>query len=271
MTNKKLFLATAVLLIFVAVFGAGASAYASSAETRYADAPILSTYANEIIDYTSKQKSQEKYTFGECPMFKGVSDLDNACGAIAGAEIVAFYDRYYPDLIPDWTPYYMSNNNYRMQDSVVIPAIIRELYTLMRTNVDDVGVSKSDFLNGLTSYVTGKGHQISYQSVKSGNSVNLQQCKNAIDNNKVIALLVAPTTIYEIIGTTNRDTLLAHNIAGAHIMLAYGYLQIDYYNDSGMFRTDTYLCVATGRNDFPMAFYRADATTTNYAYIINVQ
>lgn len=269
--TKKLFLATAILLIFVAVFGVGTSAYASVAETRYADAPILSTYDSEIIDYTSREITEENYTFGECPMFTGTSDLTNACGAVAGAEIVAFYDRYFPDLIPDWTPYYMSNNNYRMQDDVVIPAIIRELYTLMRTNVDDVGVSKSDFLSGLTSYFTGKGRQISYQSVKSGNSINYQQCKNAIDNNKVIALLVAPTTVYTLLENSNRDALYKNNIAGSHIMLAYGYLQIKYYNNGVLFRTDTYLCVSVGKTSVSMGYYKVDSTTTDYAYIINVQ
>ena len=204
-------------------------------------------------------------------MFIGTSDLENACGAVAGAEIVAFYDRYFPDLIPDWTPYYMSNNNYRMQDSVVIPAIIRELYTLMRTNVDDVGVSKSDFISGLNSYITGKGHQISYQSVKGISGINYQQCKNAIDSNKVILLFVSPTTVYTLTEANNYDILQPKKIAGAHIMLAYGYLQMQYYNNSGLFRTDTYLCVSTGRDEFPMAFYRVDAKTTNYAYVINIQ
>lgn len=271
MIRKKIFLATAILLIFVAVFGVGASAYASVAETRYADAPVRSPYASEIINYTSKEVTEENYTFGRCPMFTGTSDLDNACGAIAGAEIVAFYDRYFPELIPDWTPYFNSNLNYRWQDDVVIPALIHELYTLMRTNVDDVGVSRTDFLNGLTSYVTGKGYQINYQSVKSGNSLNYQQCKNAIDNNKVIVLFVNPTTVYTLTEANGYDALAPKNITGAHIMLAFGYLQIKYYNANGLFRTDTSLCIATGRDDFPLVFYKIDSTTTNYAYIVNVQ
>lgn len=271
MTKNKIFLTIAILLIFVVVFAAGTSAFASAGEIRYADAPILSTYDSEIINYTSREITQENYTFGRCPMFTGTSDLTNACGAVAGAEIVAFYDRYYDNLIPDWTPYYTSNNNYRRQDSVVVPALIRELYTLMRTNVDDVGVSESDFLNGLTSYVNGKGHKVNYQSVKSGKSISFEQCKNAIDNNKVIVLFVLPTTVYNLTETSNYDLLSPKNIAGAHIMVAYGYLQIKYYNNSGLFRTDTYLYASTGKGDFPSAYYRIDSATTQAAYIVNVQ
>ena len=272
MTKKKIFLTVAILLIFVAVFGTGTSAFAYQAETeiRYADAPMLSTYADETIYFTRKEVTLENNTAGNCPAYSTISGLTNSCGAVAGAQIVAFYDKYFPNLIPGWTSHY-TNGKYRAQDSTYVPALIRELYTLMRTNVDDVGVSESDFLNGLTSYVNGKGYQISYQSVKSGNAINLTQCVNAIDNNKVIALLVAPTNVYNLSETSTYDTLTAFNIAGSHIMVAYGYLQFKYYNASGLFRTDTYLCVSTGKSDCPKAYYKIDSTATKSAYIVNVQ
>lgn len=271
MTKTKTLVAVVALLLCALMLGANASAFASEAQTRYADAPILSTYADEDIYYTSKVVVEEHYTTGGCPRFIGMPDITNACGAIAGAEIVAFYDRYFPELIPNWTPYYTANNNYRRQDTTYVPALIRDLYVRMRTNVDDVGVSESDFLNGLTSYINSKGQQVSYQSVKSGNTLNYAQCKSAIDNNKVIALLVLPTHVYSITYASDSDYLSEKTIAGAHIMVAYGYLKINYYNNSGLFRTDTYLCVSTGRDEFPIAYYRVNETTTQGAYIVTVQ
>ena len=269
MTKSKSFLIVAILLVFVSMFGAWSGASAYDAEVRYADAPLISTYANETINYTRKEIVEENYTDGKCPMY--ISNLTNACGAVAGAEIVAFYDKYYPELIPNWVSYYTASGKYRVQDATYVPALTSELYTLMRTNVDDVGVSRTDFLNGLTSYINGKGYQVSYQSVKSGNSLNYTQCKNAVDNNKVIALFVLPTTIYEIINSSNSDVITSSNIAGAHIMVVYGYTKINYYNASGLFRTDTYLRVSTGRADIQSAYYRIDSTTTDAAYIVNIQ
>lgn len=269
MTKTKTFITVAILLAFVSMFGAWTGG--NNTETRYADSLLYSTYASETVSFTRREVTGPVTTTGNCPFFYPLADLTNACGAVAGAELVAFYDRYFPDLIPDWTPYYTANNNYRRQDSTYIPAVMRQLYTLMRTNVDDVGVSRTDFLNGLTSYFNSKGRQISYQSVKSGNTINYEQCKNAIDNNKAIVLFTLPTNVYGIGTGTTSDTIDAISIDGAHIMVAYGYIQVRYYNNSGLFRTDTYLIVAMGQVGYTSMFYRVDSTTTQAAYIVNVQ
>ena len=270
MTKTKIFAAVVALLVCVLTLGTTTSAFAASTEIRYADAPIISTYADETIYYTRKEVIEENYTAGDCPKYRNIAGLTNSCGAIAGAEMVAFYDKYYPELIPDLNPCY-SNNKYRKQDSTYVPALMNDLYVKMRTNVDDVGVSESDFRNGLTSYFNGKGRQVSYQSAMSGSILNYTQCRNAVDNNKVIALFVAPSTVYGITIGSTYDALMPANITGAHIMVIYGYLKINYYNNSGLFRTDTYVCVSTGRDEFPEAYYRIDATTTQNAYIVNVQ
>ena len=269
MTKTKTFITVAILLAFVSVFGAWTGS--NNTETRYADSLLYSTYANETVSYTRREVVGPVTTLGNCPFFTPLSDLTNACGAVAGAELVAFYDRYFPDLIPDWTPYYTSNNNYRRQDSTYIPAVMRQLYTLMRTNVDDVGVSRTDFLNGLTSYFNSKGRQISYQSVKSGNTLDYNQCKNAIDNNKAIVLFTLPTNVYEVFISTNQDSIASVSISGAHIMVIYGYYEVRYYNSNGLFRTDLYLNVAMGQTGYTYMYYKAESTTTQAAYIVNVQ
>ena len=269
MTRTKTFIIVAILLAFVSVFGVWTGS--NNAETRYADSQLYSTYANETVSYTRKEVVGPVYTLGNCPYFHSMPEMTNACGAVAGAELVAFYDRYFPDLIPDWTPYYTSNNNYRRQDSTYVPAVMRQLYTLMRTNVDDVGVSRSDFLNGLTSYFNSKGRQISYQSVTSFGKLNYEQCKTAINNNKAIVLFALPTDVYDVALNSNSDTIISTSIASAHIMVAFGYCEIKYYNASGLFRTDTYLMVAMGKAGYTYKFYRVDSADTEAAYIVNVQ
>ena len=269
MTKTKSFLIVAVLLVFVSVFGAWSGSY--NTEIRYAEATPISTQASETINYTRIEEEGFTMTAGGCPMFFATSGLENACGAIAGAEIAAFYDKYY-DIVPNWVSYYPASGKYRMQDGTNVPALIREMYTLMRTNVDDVGVSRSDCLNGLTSYINNNGHNVNYESVTTtGNKLNYEKCKNAIDNNKVIILFTTATKVYDIGTYSNYHTISTTNITGAHIMVVCGYYKVSYYNNSSLIRTDTYVAAVLGWSGTSMSFYRVDSTTTQAAYIVNIQ
>lgn len=270
MTKTKGFIVVALLLAFVSVFGAWTSNSDANAETRYVEPMLLSTYASEVINYTSIEEVGPITTAGGCPAYKNISGLTNSCGAIAGAEIVAFYDKYFPDLIPNWVSYYTASGKYRTQDTTIVPALIREMYTLMRTNVDGVGVSRTDFIVGLTNYVSGNGHLVNFQNVMSGGTINYEQCKSAVDNNKVIVLFTSSTNVYDITVGNNQDIISTYNISGSHIMVIYGYYEAKYYNASGLFRSDKYLMVSTGLSSMPSAFYKPDSTTTQAAYIINI-
>ncbi len=264
------FLTAVVLLALLSAFGTLAYASEAVTEERYAGAPAYSSRANEVINFTSRAVSLENYTAGKCPTYSRITGQPNSCGAVAGAEIVAFYDKYFPNLIPDWTSHY-ANGNYRIQDRVYVPALLSELYTLMRTNVDDVGVSENDFKNGLKTYVNNHGCDIEYQSAKTLlGALNFDACRNAIDNNKVIALFVKAGDVYLISPGETNDTIVPLTIDGSHIMVAYGYYQVKYYNGGSLFRTDTYLMVATGLDAVSTAAYKINSTNLNSAYIINI-
>ena len=70
---------------------------------------------------------------------------------------------------------------------------------------------------------------------------------------------------------SNRDTYAGININSVHIMVVFGYVQIEYYNNSGLFRTDTYLYAAMGKAGYNYVLYKIDSTATEAAYIVNVQ
>lgn len=240
-------------------------------QDRYADAPFLSSYADEYVYFTSKDDSDAATTAGGAPQYSQLNEHSNACGAVAGAEIVAFYDKYYSNLIPNWVSYYAASGKYRMQDATYVPALMRDLYTRMRTNVDDVGVSEEEFKSGLQSYINAQGYGVSYQNVASSGSVDYDACKAAVQNNKVIALLVRAGNVYTIQDSGSYALITPTNIAGLHIMVAYGYKTITYYNASGAFRTDRYLVVATGYNSPKFAYYKIDSQNLNAAYIVSIQ
>lgn len=257
-----------LLVSSVLIFGGWTTEQKPTME-RYADAPIISKLANTTIEYNYRTVDS-KYTPGGSPYYSQVSGMSNACGAVAGAEIIAFYDKYYENMIPNWVSYYASGT-YRLQDSVYVPAVMWELYDLMQTNVKDVGVSEQEFVDGLKTYINKQGYSVNMQNVVSGSSIDYQACKTAIDNNKVIALLSHAGDIYDIKEYSGHDTVTSFNIASSHIMVAYGYYEINYYNsNNSLFRTDKYLEVATGLDTRMMAFYKVNPHNLSSAYIVNI-
>lgn len=268
---KKLmyFVLVLILLTGVTMFGAWAP-IAQAEEIRYADAPIVSTAASTQIYYTYREIVAERDTPGGAPLYSNNDNLANACGPLAGTGIVAFYDKYYPNLIPGWDSYYPATGKYRSQGSTYVTTLLHELYTLMRTNVNGEGVSENEFKTGLQTYINNHGYSASYTSAMSGGSLDFSACKAAIDNNKVIALFIKPGPVYDFVESSGYDTFVESSITGNHIMFAYGYLQINYYNSTGLFRTETLLKVSTGRMAISLAYYNVASSNLESAQIVNV-
>ncbi|MCH5165036.1 MAG: hypothetical protein J1G01_01375 [Clostridiales bacterium] len=239
----------------------------SAAEYRYANAQLYSLYATETVTFDTKE-SDAKANYA--PQFTAISGLTNACGAVAGSEIVSYYDKYYPDMIPGWESFYAASGKYRAQDKVYIPSVMNELYTLMRTNVDGDGVSESDFTDGLAQYITDKGYSMNMQSVMSGTTVDYAACKNAIDNNKVIVLFTRATDMYLLSEGTTQDSISTITISASHIMVVSGYRESKYYKSGKLFRTDRYLVASTGLGSPKAAYYKPDNNKLNGAYIVNI-
>ena len=267
---KKLTYLVLVLILLTSVSVFGAWSPIEPTEIRYADAPILSTAASTQIYYTSRTIVEERDTPGGAPIYDATDNLPNACGPLAGTGIVAFYDKYYPNLIPGWDSYYPATGKYRIQGSTYYYSVLHEMYSLMKTNVNGDGVSESEFKTGLQTYITNHGYSASYTNVKSGSTLNYSACKNAIDNNKVIALFIKPGLVYDIAEYSDHDSLIENTIAGNHIMFAYGYLQIKYYNSTGLFRTETFLKVAVGQQFISPSYFKVDSTNLEAAYVVNV-
>lgn len=261
---------TIVLVVGVAIFGAWAprAEAESEEELRYADAQAIATIANEDIYYTSREITM-KDTDGGAPFFYPIAGIKNACGAVAGAEIVTFYDKYYENLIENWYPCY-SSGDYRLQSSTYIDPIIYELYDLMKINEDGHGVTETNFKAGLSKYFNNHGYSLSYQNAKSGSGLNYNTCVSAVNANKVIVLFTTAGPIYDVSQHSGYDTWIETNITANHIMVAFGYLQVKYYNGSGTVRTETFVRLVTGLDNPVMAYYKINPTNLVSAYVVNV-
>lgn len=255
---KEIVVIFLILVFIVAVLGIQSKSVVVYGEN-FSGTQIYSSSDTETIDFTNRVVDSNT-TVSNVPLYYQTSDLDNACGATAGAIIIGFYDRYYQELIPNYSSYLEVINRYLSNDSTYIPALMQELYTLMRINVDAPGVSMSDCMDGLNEYVSDKNRTFSYTSVKTSNGINVNSYIASIDANKPVILFNGSTDIYKISHGANRDTLVKSIISNNHVYVGYGYSIISYYNSNGNFRTDTYLIVACGLSTLTTGYLRVSST-----------
>lgn len=275
MTKKisiKLFIAVLLLAsLLLSVCFSFAAMAETDAEVRYADLAVTygAVNSSENVPFT-KRETEYKEIKNAIPRYNQLSALPNSCGATAGAIVVGFYDKYYENLIPNYTSY-VSSGTYKGNDSTYIPQLMRELYTLMRTNVDDVGVSEQDCLNGLKAYVNAKSLNLTYRSVKSFNKVNESLYLDAVNNNLPTLLFCDKMDMYNLSPADTYDVVVKTSLEGAHVAVGYGIYTVKYYNGNSVYRTDKYLCVATGLGLMSTCYLKMNATDwCNAAYSVTI-
>lgn len=240
-------------------------------ENRYYDAPGImpASDLDETITFSRKEEELIELPYAVPTYY--TNTLSNACGPVAGANVIGYYDKQYEDLIPDYVAYYPANGRYRQPDSTYVPALMQDLYTLMQTNVVDVGVSVSECLSGLQQYVTAKDRNITYTDIKT-TSFNETAYKNAISNLKPSLLFCSSASLYFIRNGTSQDEILHVITSNSHIVVGYGYYKIRYYDENEVnFRTDTYLRVSTGWMTNSTGFLKVnDISWLDDGYIVNI-
>lgn len=269
MRSTKKLLIIGVALLCLPFFGAWTTAFAQQpTEQRYVGAQLISQYSDtETIDYISKTVVENISTDKGAPGYFAIDEMRNACGAVAGTVAVGFYDKYYTNMIPNWNSYY-SNGNYRLQDGVHVPAVMRDLYARMKTNVVADGVSEDEFKTGLEEYVKSVGYDMYYDSVWNG-SFDYTAFKNAVNNNKVTALFVKPSNVYLLGQGDGFDKLSSMQLTGNHIMTAYGYMEVRYVMSYGI-RTEAFVKVISGLPSAREALYKIGSYVDS-AYILEVR
>ena len=94
-----------VLVGMLAVFPFGQKTVAAEASRfcGYGEQTAYASLESEFINYTRKEETYIE-TVGGAPLYLQLADYPNSCGAVGGAMIVGFYDRYFTNLIPDYDP-----------------------------------------------------------------------------------------------------------------------------------------------------------------------
>lgn len=204
------------------------------------------------------------------------NDMQNACAPLTGSNVVAFYDRFFTDLIPNYEPGAINpyGNYIYLPDRGLQPVttLIRTLHTAM--NSAD-GTTEAEFKAGMQSFLASKGRSITYHSFYSTpTNVDLSTLLYWLDNNKVGVLMCSTYNfVSDIINdaTSNLYYVVKDNSYVGHMMLVYGYEIYQIYVGGTLVRTDTFLSVSSGYSSGADGYILLnDDLTIEKAYILDV-
>lgn len=229
--------------------------------------------------YHDYKVTREKKNHPSAPTYSGtILNQRNICAPVAGLNVAVYYDRYYPNLIPNFEPGMVSSGTYRYFPDLSwtqTDAAVADLYSIMNTNQGAAGTSNSDFKNGLVQFFGNHGYSMSYSSFYGGSAtVNFSALTAAVDQGKVGLILCSRYNfVYDIgnldNGTTTYIVKTDSNIG--HIMMIYGYMVVDYYQNGAVFQTDTFLYASSGFSSGKQGYVLLnDYLSIDEALIVNV-
>lgn len=235
----------------------------------YGESYSSSTSTTEEISYADKSISTYQFKYG-LPNYE-YSNHENSCANIAGAIILAYYDIFFPQLIPNYEPL-DSNNSYKKINPNIL-SITDELYHSMGTNTNN-GTTLDGFRTGLTKYVNDKGYTVTYNDIKRTGSFNFDTYRAQINQDRPVVLFLSYYNVSvgacEINDNTDILSLSYYNTK--HVMVGCGYEIINYYNSNGVkFRSDTYLRISPIKSDSFSGYMKINSNEKiDSAYAIDI-
>lgn len=214
------------------------------------------TTVTETFTYSTKETVTTIQINNTFPAYYNTnSNLSNECACVAGANLIGYYDRYFENLIPNHSPGVKRGAGYLYNQMLVNKplkqAVIDDLYVRMGTNVSQSGTTQSGFQNGLSSYVQSKGYSISYSSIMSGSTLNIQSLIQSLNDKKPVALFLQGFNISQISDSNGTTTLTKNTFTGNHTVIVYGLTVVNYYDSTNtLVKVKTYLSVASGLEDY---------------------
>lgn len=249
-------LVAALLIAPLSVMYAWKSPVASAdSEIYYADENYNGggnyTQEREEFNYASKTVEMSiSVNFNHPNYFNMNSALTNSCACSAGANIIAYYDRFYPNLVPGFEPGFQRPTYYSYFGMGAFydqqQGIINDMYDVMGTNTNGAGTSKPQYNQGLADYVTSHGQNISYTSVASNNLLDLNALYNQLQAGHPVTLFLNGYNIVSCVDNGSSVSLLKFIYTSTHMMVVFGMEKVSYYNTAGqLVQQYVYLEIAT--------------------------
>ena len=229
------------------------------------------TTGNQQVNIPYKNRTYNDYWMALSTPDYCTSPYLSSCACIAGANVVGYFDRYCPNLIPDFEPgyEYMGYYFYYGETNEITP-VVTQLYSDMGTTAN-AGTTTPQFLSGMTTYANRAGYNFGYSSCMSGSSFNYSAAKSGMHNNKPIVLFLTGYNIARIGQYDNYDSIAYVLSAANHVMVGFGYNEVTYTYDSGAQETFNYLYVAAGVTIRQTGYFNIYYNTKiNDAYAVSI-
>ena len=225
-----------------------------------------------VVNYESKQVSEFSLA-RKIPAYCYEVTPD-ACAPIAAGNIVAYFDRYCAQLIPNYTPGsgFGSRYDYKPEQGAEIDALMAQLCIDMGTSPAGGGNTEEECLSGLSAYCTRAGYEVSYESCMNGGTLDYNKAKQSLSEDKEpLLLFVTKVELSEIREEGDSDIYTTMYGPTNHIMSAFGYYEVTYSLSGGGSETGRFLQVATGIEDTRIAYLNMDNNLqTVSAYSVNI-
>lgn len=274
--KKSVSFVLSLAMLFGCFCMGGASIASAENESRYSAAVpyggIIQDYVSEIVYYSRKDTSEKFVNQYELPHYYA-RNMDNCCAITAGGVIMANFDRTYEELIPNHTTFeFLGQVVYSEQDAAV-DSMFQELYQRMGTT--SAGTTVEGYKKGMTSYVQSKGRSIEITSIYKNSSLNESAYIAALKAGKLLTIFMDGFCIVGLAGINTNDgydKISGTVVTGLHIVAAYGYRIVRYYDASNkLIQEDKYLYVNTGFGSAGLAMIRLNKyITVDDGYAINI-
>ena len=230
------------------------------------------TTGGTTVNRPFKSRTFKDYWMSFMPPDYCTSPYVSSCACIAGANVVGYFDRYCPNLIPDFEPGYDYMGYYMYYgEKSQITSVVTQLYSDMGTTASE-GTTTAQFLSGMKKYANRAGYNFSYSSCMSGSSFNYTAAKNGMqNNNRPIVLFLSGYNIADIGNYSDHDSIAYVLSAANHVMVGFAYYEITYTYDSGAQETVNYIYVAGGITQCPTGYFNINYNTKiNDAYAVSI-
>lgn len=224
------------------------------------------------INFDRKETTAYENPYG-APTF--LSDKANSCVVDAGGNAMIYYDRLYYDLVPDYSPIYVSGEFTYGTHTSGVTNMFNELYSLMGST--SAGTTVDGFKSGIIAYGNRRNHSVTVTSY-SGSYYNLSYgtLKQQLKKDKVAVVFVNGYSIIDLSGLgaqSGQESYTYTVLTGRHAVLAYGYKEVYYYDAyNKLLACNLYLYVSTGSPSPSRALLSINAyTTIEDAYVVDVQ
>lgn len=240
--SKTIVAISIIVLAFTAFFAvcfapqAANVAFADSVEElSYRGASGLVT-TTDTFSYSTKT-TESYFINSSVPAYYDTANRNYTCAPVAGANLIGFYDRYFPNLVPDIAPGYTRGTRYTyypmLRYETQLQSLINDLASRMGTGSS--GTTLNEFETGMTSYVASKNLNITYIDVTAAqtNALDLENAIVQLKDGNPIAFFTSGINFTTFTDTGSSVIMTIKSSSDNHVFVAYGYQKVIYYDASG--------------------------------------